>query len=113
MDERDETASDPAFLCTGITAARASLKLQKGQTGHEPHASFHAADSPVCGRWFYFFSVYFILPALYLEFARSGPASVVNFCSTVLSFYISYFVELTDLTHPFRHVALRRSLESR
>ena len=52
MDERDETASDPAFLCTGITAARASLKLQKDevQTGHGPHASCHAANSPDCGR---------------------------------------------------------------
>ena len=53
----------------------------------------------------------FIFPALYLEFALSGPASVFNFCSTVLSFNILYFVELIDLTHPFRHVALRRSLE--
>ena len=38
MDVRDETASDPAFLCTGITAARASLKLQKGRGLNEARA---------------------------------------------------------------------------
>ena len=40
MSVRDETAFDPSFLCTGITAARASLKLQKDevQTRYGLHA---------------------------------------------------------------------------
>ena len=38
MDERDKTASDRASLCTGITAARAALKLQKGRGPNETRA---------------------------------------------------------------------------
>ena len=70
------------------------MRSKRG-TGSTPHFSGLIVPAVVEG---------FIVPALYLEFALSGPASVFNFCSTVLSFYILYFVELIDLTHPFRHV---------
>ena len=73
MDVRDETASDPAFLCTGMTAARASLKLQKDevQTRHGTYASFQAANSPDCRRWFYFFRVFYFF-RLYFVFKEKS-----------------------------------------
>ena len=89
--------------CPSIAQTAKRTRLKRG-TGSTPHFPGLKVLTVVEG---------FIFRALYLEFALSGPASVFNFSSTVLSFYVLYFVELTDLTHPFRHVALRRSLESR
>ena len=87
--------------CPSIAQTAKRTRSKRG-TGSTPHFPGLIVLTVVEGS---------IFPALYLEFALSGPASVFNFCSTLLSFYILYFVELIDLTHPFRHVALRRSLE--
>ena len=95
MDERDKTALDRASLCTGITAARAALKLRKGRGPNEARAPRLISPGLIV------LTVVegFIFPALYYEFSLAGPASVFNFCSTVLSrFNVLFYTSLNKPT---------------